>query len=332
MKSRSRTAVITINYNSNSLTISCAKSLMSLSVPPPLLVIIDNGSSLPLEIQDLSFYPEVLLIRSDKNLGFAKGNNLGIRWVLSNTDCEFLFILNNDTIVDEYAIEILQNTMNTMGKQVGVISPRILLKDNPEKLWYGGGNISWLKGKGEIPGYLGPATSEVALTPRFVEFVSGCAMFARRQFFQQLGGFDERFFLYEEDLELCLRAREKGWLLYYEPRAVVFHEGQGSLKKSHGVFYRTYDPKNPNLAFIVYHRTRNRLLNMYLHASGAKAFLFWLFFPFWTFRDVGLFLIHGRKRPVRFLFRGILDFFRYLINQKQSFREESTHNTIISEA
>jgi len=309
-----RTAIITVNYNSTSFTVSCAKSLISSGVTPPFLVVVDNGSSVPIRDQDLSFYPYSFLICSHKNLGFARGNNLGIDWVLSNTDCEYLFLLNNDTVVDKYAIEILEKTMDTLNRRVGVISPRILLKEDPEKLWYGGGDVCWFRGKGKIPGYLGPADSKDALTPRFVSFISGCAMFGRRTFFEDLKGFDERFFLYEEDLELCLRAAKKGWLLYYEPKAVIFHVGQGSIRKSDRTFFKTYDPQNPDLAFIIYHRTKNRLLNMYLHAKGVKAMFFWGTFPFYTVRDISRLLIYGRKESVRSLLRGILDFAKMVIN------------------
>jgi len=194
----SRTAVVTVNYNSRTDTIACVQSLLRSSIIPPL-VIIDNGSIEPFSKNDLPHYPKLHFLRSEDNLGFARGNNLGIRWILSNVHCEFIFLLNNDAIVRSDTIEILEQMMDE-SLETGIAAPRILRMDNPKLLWFGGGTVNWYRGAAKPQGVPGVSDTSFALKSRNITFASGCAMLVRRSVFDQIGGFDQRFFLYEEFL------------------------------------------------------------------------------------------------------------------------------------
>jgi len=288
----SRTAVLTVHYNSIEDTKRCADSL-SLLRNIPLLVVVDNSSQESNVENALVGYPNLELIRSGENLGFGRGNNLGIRWILSHTDCEFIFLLNNDAIVKPDTIALLEEAMDAT-PEAGIVSPRIVFMENQNLLWYGGGSINWCRGKGKVPGYLGPADTKSARTTREVTFISGCAMFIRRTVLEQVGGFDPRFFMYEEDLELCIRVQKAGWGLRYVAEPKVLHKVQASKRKEGDVYLSPRDPRNPSLPFFIYHMTKNRLLNMYMHARGINGIRFLIGFPLFLVVDCIRYALAGR--------------------------------------
>lgn len=300
-----RSAVVVVDYNGAEDTRSCVESLAR-SETLPWLVVVDNASH---EIGDvegaISGYPgEVEVIRSNENLGFGRGNNLGIRRALSNTDCEFIFLLNNDATVEPDTISKLETTLDHY-PEAGMVTARIVLSEEPEVLWHGGGDIDWRKGAPRMPGYLGPADSGIALKPRNVTFASGCAMMIRRSVLEEVGGFDPRFFMYEEDLELCLRIQKSGRTIRYAPEALVLHKGQGSQREGTEAYVPELSAKNPRLAFYAFHRIKNRMLTMRAHARGENAVKFAVFFPvFLAYKCLG-YALRGRWDGVRAVLRGL---------------------------
>lgn len=302
----SRTAVLTVHYNSIEDTKRCADSLSVLR-DIPLLVVVDNSSQESNVENALVGYPNLEIIRSGENLGFGRGNNLGIRWILSNTDCEFIFLLNNDAIVKPDTIALLEEAMDAF-PEAGIVSPRIVFMENPNLLWYGGGSINWYRGKGKVPGYLGPADTKSARTHREVTFISGCAMFIRRTVLEQVGGFDPRFFMYEEDLELCLRVQKAGWTLRYVPEGKVLHKVQGSQREKGNQFLPAEHPRNPNLPFFMYYMMKNELLNMNMHAKGMNALRFWLGFPLFMTIKCVRYALSGRWTAIGAMAKGIAAF------------------------
>ncbi|MBC8489542.1 MAG: glycosyltransferase family 2 protein [Bacteroidetes bacterium] len=301
-----RTVVILVNYYGAKDTEKCVKSLLNTSIPPKI-VIVDNASrEAGLEIIE-KIYPEITILYSRENLGFGRGNNLGIKWALNNTQCEFVFILNNDTIVESNTIQKLEQAMDEH-PEAGITAPRIVLAEDPSKLWYGGGDVDWKRGRAQIPGYMADSESSSAMTERYVAFASGCALFVRRMVIEQIGGFDKRYFMYEEDLELCLRAASNDFSIWYQPNALVRHQGQGSQKWSEE-FITIQSHKNPNLPFFMFHITKNKLLTMSLHAKGWNSVKFWFVFPiFWVMKSLK-FMFHGRFDASLAMFRGVKQYF-----------------------
>ena len=286
-----RTAAIIVNWNNHALTRRAIDSLKR-SESKCHIVVVDNGSS------DKEYYPlkeisDIKLIRSDENLGFGRGNNLGIRWAFSNTDCEYIFLLNNDATATPETAGMLESVLDN-NPDIGMAAPRIVYSDNPDILWYGGGGIKWHKGGVVIYGFRGPSDSREALTAKDVSFASGCAMMLRRAVLEQTGGFDPRFFLYEEDVELCLRVIESGWRIRYVPQTLVFHMEQGSHRKKGEGHIKMFDSQNPKLHFFLSHMTKNKLLTFHTHAKGIRFYQFWLCFPvFWTLKCSKLILYNG---------------------------------------
>lgn len=296
-----RTGIVLVNFNNAEDTQICLASLRASTVPYKV-VVVDNDSRGDDAQQIASAFPEAEVLRSTTNVGFGRANNIGLRWLLEQTDCDYLFVLNNDTTIAPTAIAQLEQALDN-DTQAGLVSPRIVVMDNPESLWYGGGYVDWRTGSAKTPGFFGSAESEIALTERYVTFVSGCAMLVRRALFEQIGGFDPRLFMYEEDVELCLRVTQAGWQMLYAPSAIVYHKGHGSQRK--GTFVRGRDVKNPRLPFLTHHKTRNRLLNMHQYARGQQALTFGFYFPIWLAREFSRFVVHGRFDAAKALFAGL---------------------------
>lgn len=300
---KSRTCVITVNYKNTEDTAACVASLQDSTVPVSI-VVVDNTPHDPDLENALSPYADVMLIRAPENLGFGVGNNLGIKWVLKKTACEFVLILNNDATIKPNAIQQMEDAMDKH-PEVGIIAARIVLLEDESILWYGGGEVDWRRGGGKVPGVLGPADAPLAMQARYVSFASGCAMMIRSEILRTYGGFDERFFMYEEDLEICLRIINNGWKILYEPLIVILHVGQGSLRdKQGGKFMGAWEPENPNLPFYVYHILRNRLLTMNAYAFGKNRRMFQVYFPLFLMAKLFRFALHRRWSAIGAMFNG----------------------------
>lgn len=304
----SRTAVVLVNTNGLQDTTRCIRSLIA-SDTMPVLVVIDNGSTENGLAETVSSYPRGHLVKLEENVGFGRANNVGIRWALNVTTCKYVFVLNNDTVVEPDLISRLEHHMDE-NPSLGVLSPRIVMLDDATVLWYAGGDIDWRKGAPHVRGYMGPADTEFALADRDVSFASGCAMFVRRQVWRDVGGFDPRYFIYEEDTELCLRVRDAGWRIGYVADAVLHHKAHGSRRKDGEKFLPRQHPRNKNLPFFMYQITKNRLLTMWEHARGRKALQFWSFFPLYWSAYCIRYLAAGRFDAVAEVARGARDFWR----------------------
>ena len=294
-----RTTVILVNYKGAKDTGACLRSLHASDVMLRI-VVVDNTPNDPDLADVMAEYPEVHLIRAPENLGFGIGNNLGIDWALDETDCEFIF--NNDAMVERDTVGRLEAALD-MRPVAGMVAPRVVFMDKPDVLWYGGGEVCWWRGGANVPGIFGACNAPLAMQAREVSFASGCAILLRRELMQQLAGFDERFFMYEEDLELCFRTKELGWKIRYEPTALVLHKVQASSRGDQG-YVGMLSPDNHNLSFYVYHVVRNRLLNMRLHARGSHKLIYIFGFSIFILKKFAEYTLYKRWDGLSAMFRG----------------------------
>ena len=242
-----RTAVLLVNYNSTSFSARCVRSIAEAD-GEFLIVIVDNGSA-PEQYQQLADVPDLnVTIRSEKNLGFGKGNNLGMQWILENTDCDYIFVLNNDTEVEPDAINVLENFMDD-NIETGAVSPRIMFSEDRRIYWYGGGSLNWKRGGARSWRFLKPFDGDLQSSD--VTFMTGCAMFLRRSMVEEIGGFDPRFFMYCEDWELSSRIAKSTWSMMYEPQAVIYHEGHASVRNEKSKFRSPLMEKGATADFYV---------------------------------------------------------------------------------
>ncbi len=289
-----RTQVLLVNFNTSVHTLRCVESLLAGSVIPSIIVV-DNGSAQSDYEKLLDSELGFVLIRSEENLGFGSGNNIGFDWILTNTDADsrYIFVLNNDTFVEQDAVEKLQSYMDSHD-DVGACAPRIMFAEDKTKYWYGGGSLDWRKGGGRSWRFKQPFDDD--LTVRDVTFMTGCAMFLRRELVDELGGFDPRFFMYCEDWELSARISKSQWEMRYFPEAVLHHEGHASIRGGESGYLKPFSPDSPMLVFYLTNFVAGSLLTLELCATRSQ-------------RIAGFLYLFGRwaKWAIRYIWSGRWD-------------------------
>lgn len=249
--------VVIVNWNLKADTLECLASLKHLKLTGMKLavIVVDNASadgSVPAIRQK---FPDVIVLENKKNLGFSGGNNIGIDFALKQ-GADFVWLLNNDTIVDPLALLALidvvkRNGADIAGSKIYFYKGREFHRERYQQgeagrvVWYAGGLIDW---QNMYASHRGVDAVDVGQFDEITEtdFVTGCSMFVSARVFKAIGRLDERFFLYLEDLDFCLRARLAGFKLFYAPKSLIWHKNAGSTSR----------PGNP---LHEYYFTRNRL-------------------------------------------------------------------------
>lgn len=210
-------AALVINWNGLEVTRTCIASLLASSYAQKRICVVDNGSEVDEAAILASEFPGLDVLRLPENLGYAGAVNAGVRWAAgAGADC--FCMLNNDTTVEPDFLDVLATKSEQLGRHA-VLAPLILRRDG--KIWSAGGRLDWPNVAGEHLG-LGEDPSHYSES-RIVDWASGCALFAPIVAFEQAGPLDERFFLYLEDVEWCLRARRRGVAIHYVPEARIWH-------------------------------------------------------------------------------------------------------------
>ena len=238
---------VTVNWNRPQETCTCIDSLLNQNNIHLQILVVDNGSSdNSVEIIRAKYQADsVHVIELSKNMGFAGGYNAGMRHALE-LSADFILIINNDA---EAEPDMGRRLLAGLDEKIGVVGPAIFYSDAPKRLWSSGGTIS--------PIFLEPKDAhsrKKPLPPMQIHrtFLSGCALLFRRQVLEQIGLFDERFFIYYEDLDLCMRMQRAGIKMALVPGAVVYHkvsvssDGSDSpleryhTARSSGIYFRKY--------------------------------------------------------------------------------------------
>lgn len=248
-------AIIVLNYNGKKNTLECINSIKRLKKAnyEVEIIIVDNASS-DGSRQAFSKLKDIILINNQSNLGYSGGNNIGIKEALKRNS-DYILILNNDTIVEK---NFLVNLIKATNKG-DIISPKIYFAkgfefhesrykkaDLGKVIWYAGGEIDW---QNVIGKHIGVDEVDKGQYSASIEtgFATGACMFVKREVFEKVGFFDEKYFLYLEDIDLCERAKRAGFKITFEPKAIIWHKNASS---SGGSGSKLQD----------YYITRNRLL------------------------------------------------------------------------
>lgn len=314
-----KTAVVTINFNNVDDTKCCVDSLSKYS-PGIFIIVVDNASTNG-NVNSISgnALTNVKIVKLGKNIGFGRGNNAGIKWALENLDCEYLLLLNNDTEINSDVVKMMENYMDAHPEYAGC-SPRIVYAHDPDLLWYGGGELKW-RTNGAISWSINQKYDE-STTPQEVTFISGCVMMIRRSVLERIGGFDPRYFMYAEDIELCARLRKHNYKLVYLPGDVVLHRSHGSLRSQNTPFIDPEGPDNPKLPFYLENALCNILLNLYSYGTRTEIVLGTLYLSLkWGVKKSLIYLARGRFDGVLSMFRAVKKFLRL---RKEPFVDELT--------
>lgn len=295
-----KVSIVVLHWKNFDDTLACLKSISNLTFQPDNIIIVDNHSDDFCVQKVKNLLPSSLIIKSERNLGYSGGNNLGIRYALEN-EADYIWILNNDIIVDGDALYILVD-IALENSNAGFLGPKILTQEDPSKILSTGG-ILQSDGKAYHIG-IGESDNGQFNEINEADFLSGSSFMVGRNVIEKIGLLDEDFFAYHEDIDWCYRARQAGFKILNVPRAIVFHPDTRI--------------RDENSALVTYYITRNSLLFARKTRLGSCIFacmflnhirtlMSWSLRPRWRY-----------KREQRdALARGLLDFIRSRFGQAQ---------------
>jgi len=239
-----RTGVVVLNYGEPHDTFGCLDSLEQSDDLDLDIVVVDNGpESDEHDRLRAGVGRRAEVVATGENLGYAGGNNLGITRLLER-GVTFVWLLNPDTRVEPTTLPRLLRLMDRR-PECGVVGPRLVLPGSPARVWYDGGVVDLERWGATRHRAQGKLESEARRpVPRVTDYVTGAALLTRAATLEQVGLLPERYFLYYEETEWCLRARRLGWACVVQSRARMTH-----LKRSGIGIPEPYH---------VYYMTRNR--------------------------------------------------------------------------
>lgn len=234
--------IIILNWNGWKDTLVCLQSVQRINYPNFRVLVVDNGSSDESVAEIRRAFPNVDLLETGKNLGYAGGNNAGIAHAM-NEQAAFILLLNNDTIVDPDILTAFVGAASVY-PAAGIFGAKSYYYSKPEIVWALGGK--WDRGNTEIM-FIGKDEhdSVVPYTQPFeVEYVIGCALFCRVDMIQNIGMMEEAFFLNFEEMDWCYRARAAGHLSYSVPDAKLWHKVSVSFGGSESPLWKYFMTRN----------------------------------------------------------------------------------------
>lgn len=264
--------IILVHYNTEKETDECLASLSELKASSEFetkVLIVDNGSLETYRLKKKLQRKNFEVIRSEKNIGFTGGNNLGIWYAKEHYQPTYFVLLNSDTTVaPDFLHQLYREAKNQA--RLSIISPKIYFSpgreyqsnyDKTQKgrvLWYAGGSVDWRhltafhRGVDEVDRGQFDMVEET-------EFCTGCCLFIPAEIINQVGALDKRYFLYFEDVDFSLKVQEAGYGLKFCPASVVWHKNAGSTGGSGSNLHQYYQNRNRLLFTMMHGPARSRI-------------------------------------------------------------------------
>lgn len=283
-------SIITVNYNGIKDTLELISSIpfndYSLEV-----IVVDNASSQDEASIIKNKYPQIKVIRSDKNLGFAGGNNLGFK----SATGKYIFFVNNDTYFKDFTIDTLIQRLQS-SKDIGVVCPKIRFSFNGHNIQYAGyTKLSGITVRNKSIGYNEPDSGQYNIAhPTY--YAHGAAMMVKREVIERVGMIPEDFFLYYEEIDWSIKIRKAGFQIWYEPACTIFHKESKSTGRN-----------SPTRA---YYLTHNRFLLVKRNYKGINKFISYLYLIIASSTDSLFNLIRGHNDLSKSIMSGIITFLK----------------------
>jgi GT2 family glycosyltransferase/glycosyltransferase involved in cell wall biosynthesis len=296
--------VILVNWNETKSTLECLKYLSKVSYDNCRIVVVDNDSKERVADHMKDAYSHVQVIENDSNLGFAEGCNVGARYACEQ-GADFLFFLNNDTIVDSEVVIYLLDALHA-DPSLCLVGPKVLNYYAPDMLESAGGKISFKLSQSFAIGYGQKDEGQYDLD-KSVDFISGSSFMVRAEVFQKVNFFDKSYFAYYEDMDICCQLKQLNYRLGYVHRGKVWKK----------VSATTGDDKNPEGLFW---STRNRF--MFVHRRGTKVDIacFWIyFFFFYLLVFCTINIVKGHFQNIKALMCGLASLVWHEIHYSKEF-------------
>jgi len=255
---------------------------------------LENTEKLRKDYEDLPSNKKLILIKNDKNYGFAEGNNIGMRYALNVLNPHYILLLNNDTVVDrEFLSELIE--IAKKDKKIGFTGPKIYFYDfkgRRDVIDFAGGSFNFWLGK---PRHIGQYEVDNGQYDevREISHVDGSCMLVKTKMIEKIGLLNPSYFTYWEENDWCIRGYNAGYSSFYVPKAIIWHKISAS---------------STSLAKI-YYWFRNQFFFMRQHASKLQIFTFLLyFFVFYFWFKTGTFIVYHRDlKSFKCLLKGVKD-------------------------
>lgn len=282
-------SIITVNFNQPAVTEALLASIFStITLPDIEIIVVDNGSNRdPIPGWRVK-YPNVLFIRSDSNLGFAGGNNLGI----IQAKGDYLFLVNNDTEFTQGLTEALAETLDK-NENIGIVSPKIRYFDEPNMLQYMGYTpMNYFTARNTCIGQFEIDKGQYDGLTGETGYAHGAAMMVRKQCIEKAGLMAEQFFLYYEELDWCDHIKKAGYRIWLVTDALIYHKESISVGKKS--------------ALKEYFMNRNRILFIRRNAPMAARILFYIYYTLVVApRNIFNYIKTGHREYIKWLFKAI---------------------------
>jgi len=282
-------SIIALNWNTTQVTCDFLQSIQTENTYPNIeVIIVDNNSSEDPTAAFKNVLPSVMVVRNVQNLGFSGGNNIGI----GRAKGEFLFIVNNDT---EFTPNLIGELIKTFGTHpdAGIVCPKFHYYYNKGVIEYAGYNrVNIFTGRNSMIGHKEKDEGQYnKITSTY--YAHGGGMMTSKKVIADAGILPEHFFLYYEELDFSERVRKKGYKIYYQPNALIYHKESMTTGKTSPL--KTY------------YLTRNRILFMKRNMPVAGLGIFFLFFTFFTIpKNTAVYLLKRQKDHLKSFWKGIL--------------------------
>ena len=274
-----KVSVITVNFNQPLVTEQFLSSVFRENTYSPIeIIVVDNGSKNDHTKEWQAKFNDVIYLRSEKNLGFAGGNNLGI----ARATGDYLFFVNNDTEFTPGLIKKLADILDENPK-AGIVSPKICYFDEPNKIQYAGfTEMNFNTGRNKCMGQYEIDKGQFDNSTGPTGYAHGAAMMVRKDAIDKAGPMPENFFLYYEEMDWCEKIKRCGYEIWVEPKATIYHKESISVGK-----------KSPLKEYFM---TRNRMLFIRRNAAfPSKVLFFFHFLLLVAPRNLALYI--RQKRP-----------------------------------
>lgn len=222
-----KVCIIVLTWNQRELILDCLASLRHLDYPNYSVIVVDNGSSDQTANAIRASFPDATVIENSENLGFAEGNNVGIRCALER-GVEYIMLLNDDTLVDAPMLtELIAAAEADSG--IGLVGPVIYYQNQPAVIWSAGNRIDWRTGA--LERVHADERIDSDLEPFVADYLTGCALCVKSTAIKEIGIIDPRYFIYYEETDWCMRARAAGYQAVVVPRARIWHKVSATMKQ-----------------------------------------------------------------------------------------------------
>lgn len=291
---------ITVCYNGFSDTCELIESLYKTIHSVSYEVIVIDNASISNEAQKLKkLFPEIKSIRSEQNLGFAGGNNIGIREAVG----KYIFLINNDTFIEKDGFLALIERLESR-TEIGAVSPKIRFAFPPRNIQFAGFTpLSYVTLRNESIGFGCPDNGQFD-TPHPSPYLHGAAMILKREAIEKAGWMSECYFLYYEEMDWCVALRRAGYELWYEPQCTIFHKESQSTGQSSPL--RTF------------YMTRNRMLFAQRNLTGIERILSIIYqLAVVVPKNTFVYSINRKWRLAKACLRGAYSFLSLSLNHKQ---------------